>query len=331
MPSAPLNAFAFAALLGCVPLVQAQSSSVSMYGLLDGSVGVSRAVGSSARLSTLDSGKMSTSYLGFSGREDLGSGLSAMFTLDSFLRADSGQTGRFNGDAMWARNAFVGLASQQLGSLRIGRNTTPLFVATLQFNAFGDSFGYSPSIRHYFSSGTATGDSGWSDSVLYASPKVGGFDGGVIVAAGEGAGSRNWGAQMGYRGPALAAALVFQRVGKDGSAALPLDNTDTWQLGSSYDLGTVKLFAQLGKVDNRSKRLSYRLNAVGAAITLGGGKLLAQYGQIDPSAGARRNTVSLGYDHWLSKRTDLYAVLMSDKVAGMSSGYSQSVGIRHRF
>ena len=78
------------------------------------------------------------------------------------------------------------------GKLAVGRNTTPLFVATLAFNAFGDSFGdsfgYSPNIRHYFTSGTVTGDSGWSDSVLYNSPSLGGFKFGVAAATKESAG-----------------------------------------------------------------------------------------------------------------------------------------------
>ena len=47
--------------------------------------------------------------------------------------------------------------------------------------------------------------------------------------------------------------------------------------------------------------------------------------------GGNRNTFSLGYDHFLSKRTDLYAVMMSDKQAGKSGGSAYAVGMRHRF
>ena len=49
--------------------------------------------------------------------------------------------------------------------------------STINFNAFGDSFGYSPSVRHIYTSNTVTGDSGWSDSVLYTTPNMGGFTG----------------------------------------------------------------------------------------------------------------------------------------------------------
>jgi len=320
---------AVAAALLCCGAAQAQNS-VKLYGLVDMSAGSTKNPGGKA-VKGAESGKMSTSYFGLSGNEDLGDGLSAFFTLDSFLRADVGNSGRFNGDGFWARNAFVGLGHKDFGSVKLGRNTTPLFVTTLVYNAFGDSFGYSPSIRQYFTSGTVSGDSGWSDSVLYTSPKFGGLAFGLIVAAGEGAGGRNWGANAGYSEGAFSASAVFQKVAKDGSATVPMDDTKTWQLAMSYDLSVAKLFGQFGKVDNLSTKRDYRLTSLGAAVPMGSGKWLAQYGLISPSTGAKRKTFSFGYDHLMSKRTDLYAVYMSDKIDGLSSGASYSLGIRHRF
>ena len=150
-----------AALIAAIALAagaaQAQSS-VTLSGLLDVSAGQSKAAGSTSRVWGVDNGNMTTSWFGASGSEDLGGGLSALFTLQSFMRADTGASGRFGVDTFWARNAFVGLASKDFGKVTLGRNTTPFFVTTLSFNPFGDSFGYSPSIRHYFTSGTLTGD-----------------------------------------------------------------------------------------------------------------------------------------------------------------------------
>jgi predicted porin len=324
-----------AAALLSVGAAQAQSK-VTLYGLVDMSVGSTKNPGGKA-IKGADSGKMSTSYFGLSGTEDLGGGLSAFFTLDSFLRADVGNNGRFNGDNFWARNAFVCLSSKELGTVRLGRNTTPLFVQTLLFNAFGDSFGYSPSIRHYFSAGstvgggTTTGDSGWSDSVLYLSPKFGGLSGGLFVAAGEGAGGRNWGGNVAYGAGAFAFSAVYQAVEKDGSATAALADTKTWQLGASYDFGVAKLFGQYGEVENETIKRDYKISAVGTSIPVGEGKILAQYSQISASLGSDRKTYSVGYDYNVSKRTDLYAVYMSDKFDGLSSGTSYSVGVRHRF
>ncbi|MDN3922736.1 porin [Roseateles violae] len=321
---------ATAALLALAAGAASAQSKVTLYGLMDMSVGSTKNVGGEAIIGA-ESGKMSTSYFGLSGTEDLGNGLSAFFTLDSFMRMDSGASGRFNGDAFWARNAFVGLSSKDLGTVRAGRNTTPLFVSTLLFNAFGDSFGYSPSIRHYFTSGTVTGDSGWSDSVQYLTPTWSGFSAGAIIAAGEGAGGKNYGVNAGYNSGAFASALVWQHAYKDPSTTSPLDNTETWQLNGSYDFGAAKLFGQYGEVDNKSIHRDYKIFGLGATINVGAGKILAQYGQISASAGPDRKTFSIGYDYWLSKRTDLYLVGMSDQLDGQSDGASYSLGLRHRF
>ena len=48
----------------------------------------------------------------------------------------------------------------------------------------------------------------------------------------------------------------------------------------------------------------------------------------------KRKTATLGYDHFLSKRTDVYTAVMYDKddrFASNQSGTSAAVGIRHRF
>jgi predicted porin len=318
-----------AGLIACMAGPALAQSSVTAFGLIDMSVGSSRAPGATSSILGADSGKMTTSYLGFKGNEDLGDGLSAIFQLEGFLRADSGANGRFTGDTFWARNALVGLSSKEWGTVKLGRNTTTLFVATINFNAFGDSFGYSPAVRHIFSSGTVTGDSGWSDSVLYTTPNFGGFTGSAFVAAGEGAGGRNVAASGTYVAGPLAAALVYQKVQKDGATAV--DDTTVWMGNGAYDFGVVKVFAQYAKATNDTKHIDYKIYEAGASVPVGLGKFLLQVGQISPSTGAGRKTWTAGYDYWLSKRTDVYAVGMIDKLSGQSAGNSFSVGMRHRF
>lgn len=329
MKSTPkaLHPLATAALLATLALGAQAQSSVNVYGLMDLSVGSTKAPGGTAT-TAVDSGKMTTSYYGFGGREDLGGGLAATFRIEGFLRAASGDAGRFNGDPQFSRTASVGLSSARLGSLTLGRNTTALFVSTLGFNAFGDSFGYSPSIRHYFTSGTTTGDSGWSDSIAYNSPVWGGFKAGAMVTSKTGNGG-NWSVNLGYGAGPLAVSLVHQQVKKDGTT--PTQDTDTTQLGASYDFGVAKAFLQLGQVDNDTTGNDYAISGIGARVPLGAGAVIAQYGQIAPQTGADRHTLSVGYLHNLSKRTELYAVAIHDKIDGLSSGGGYSLGIRHRF
>jgi predicted porin len=127
----------------------------------------------------------------------------------------------------------------------------------------------------------------------------------------------------------VSASLVVQRVKKDGAS--PVADTRTTQVGGSYDFGVVKAFAQYGEVENLSTPNTYKISGLGARFPIGKGALLAQWGQISPESGADRKTLSFGYVHSLSKRTELYAVGMSDKVEGLSSGSGYSLGIRHRF
>ena len=320
------TAVACAAWLAAAAGAAHAQSNVQMYGLIDLSAGQSQAPGGVATKG-IDSGKMTTNYIGFKGSEDLGGGLSANFALEHFMRYDTGSAGRFDADAFWARNANVGL-SGNFGAVSLGRVTTSLFVQTLIFNPFGDSFGFSPSIRHYFTSGTTTGDTGWNDSVRYTSPRFGGATFSVHGAPGEGNGGRNAGASVLYFSGAMAGGLAWQKVEKGAT----VQDTTSWQLAGSYDFKTAKLFAQHGSVKNDSTGRSYDITGLGASMPVGGmGKLLAQWGQISPSTGAKRTTVSLGYDHDLSKRTDLYGVYMSDKISGLSTGSNYGVGIRHRF
>lgn len=323
------------ALVGLTSLGAQAQSSVQMYGLIDMSVGSTKAPGGSS-VTGVDSGKMSTSFYGLSGTEELGGGLSAQFKLEAFFRGDTGEQGRFGGDAQFARTSSVGLSHKDFGSINVGRTTTQLFVSTLHFNAFGDSFGYSPSIRHYFTSGagSATGDTGWNDSISYSSPNLGGLRLGASVttkeaAAGPGNGG-NWSVGLSYSGSSgFAASLVHQSVKKDAATSVP--DTETTQLGASYDFGTAKAFLQYGEVKNTTLDTKTKIAGFGVRVPTGSGAVVAQYGLMNPSAGADRNTLSLGYLHTLSRRTELYAVAMSDRLDGLSSGRGYSLGVRHRF
>ena len=336
----PVFKYTAAALLALTALGAQAQSSVTMFGLIDLSIGSNKAPGGTSQTG-VDSGKMTTSYFGMRGSEDLGGGLSAVFRLEGFLLADTGASGRFPGDTLFSRTASVGLSSKTYGTLTLGRNTTPLFISTVSFNPFGDSYGYSPSTRHYFTSGTATGDSAWNNSALYSSPDFGGFKFGLIGAVAapnsSGAGSTNgsnWGANVGYAAGPLSTALVYQSVKKDETRSVPpavQADTRTWQLNGAYDFNVVKAFAQYGEVKNTTFTNTYRISELGARVPVGAGAVLVAWGRVAPKTGDDRNTVSLGYDYNLSKRTDVYAVAMRDKIDGLSSGQSYSVGIRHRF
>ena len=75
-----------------------------------------------------------TSHLGFKGAEDLGSGLSAVWQIESDIAADDGATTSLGG-----RNTFLGLKSDSLGSIMAGRHDTPYKMATRNLDVFADT------------------------------------------------------------------------------------------------------------------------------------------------------------------------------------------------
>ena len=334
----------FVALSLCCLAASAQAqSSVSLYGLIDLAAGSYQTAGAD-RQAGIQSGGMTTSYLGVKGSEDLGGGLKARFALEHFLRADTGSAGRFTTDTFWARNSYVGLEGD-FGAALLGRNTTPLFVSTLLFNAIGDSFGFSPSIRQLFTPSTGVGmlpffgDTGWNNSLLYSSPKWGGLGFNVIGNMDDGAPGatgHNFGANVLYFGGPFAATAAWQRV-RNGAFGTPAgwERQETWQLGGSYDLGIVKLFAQYTNVATTATvDTETDIAGVGASVPLGAGKLIGQYGQSRADVGSSDTThkvLTVGYDLYLSKNTDVYAVYMSDKVSSVDSGNTFAAGMRVRF
>lgn len=337
--SRSLKAVAGAAALLCVGLAQAQSN-VNIYGLMDAAVGSFQMAGADST-TKVQSGNMTTSFIGFSGSEDVGNGLKVTFAIEHFLRADTGTAGRFDGDKFWARNAYVGLATNY-GEYQFGRTTTTMFVSTLMFNAIGDSFAFSPSILQVLTPHAEMlqfyGDTGWSNSVLFKSKSWNGLSFNVQANVGEKAANafgNNLGGSVLYMSGPLAATLSYSKVKNDAfGAPVGFKDQETKQVGASYDLGVAKLFGQYTKIDTSAAAdTGTDIWGVGASIPLAGGKVLAQYGHAkDDGLGDKTNkTLTLGYDYNLSKRTDVYAIYMQDKVTGLDTGDTYAVGIRHKF
>ena len=336
-------------------------TSVSVEGIYDVYVGSMKNSGDAGRTSKLDSGGMSTSYLGFKGAEDLGGGLKATFTLGAFFRGDTGASGRFNGDTFFARDANVGL-SGSLGAVTLGRSISPVTLPAFLFNPVGDSFALSPLVLHKAVSTNAwtnsfAGDTGWSNAIRYTTPSFGGLTANVYYQLGEqvgGTGKNNVGGNVLYFNGPLSLTVAYHDVEVNN----PVDNTVSgpsivksipvtattnltaaeqklWLIGGAYNFNVVKVFATYDQakhdVDLRDKT-----GTLGVSIPTGGaGNILGAVAQTRRTSGAfderRRTTYSVGYDHSLSKRTELYAFLLNDKVSNFENEQSLALGVRHRF
>ncbi|MGI4812054.1 MAG: porin [Janthinobacterium lividum] len=108
---------AFAALGAVAGAAQAQSS-VTLYGVIDAGVNYTSNAGGS-RQYNMTSGVLSGSRWGLRGSEDLGGGLKAIFTLENGFNINDGSFGQ--GGRMFGRQAFVGLSSDNYGTVTLGR------------------------------------------------------------------------------------------------------------------------------------------------------------------------------------------------------------------
>jgi predicted porin len=337
-------------------------TSVNVEGIVDMFVGSMKNSGDLGRTSKVDSGGMSTSFFGFKGVEDLGSGLKANFTLGAFFRADTGAAGRFGtvntaGDTFFARDANVGL-SGSFGAVTLGRSISPVTLPVFLFNPIGDSFTLSPLVLHSavssstFNSSFGNGDTGWSNSIRYTTPSFGGLTGNVYYQLGERAGDtskKNVGGNVLYFNGPLSLTVAYHdvQVGNPtdnpangivtapNAAQTPALEQKLWFVGGAYDFSLAKVFVTYDQakhdIDLRDKTAS-----LGLSIPTGGaGKVLAAAAQTRRTGAGfselRRTTYSLGYDYNLSKRTDLYAFLLNDKVTSYDNAASVALGVRHRF
>lgn len=332
-----------------MPAAHAQSN-VTLYGMADVFVGSVKNPGGRAA-AVNQGGGMSTSFWGLTGKEDLGGGNSAFFVLESYFQPQNGTYGRYAGDSFFSRNAFVGLTTK-FGQLRAGRITTPLYLATIQFNPLFNSYTFSPMIFQTFKGlGTegVVGDSAWNNAVGYTSPTVGGLNAGLLYALGNTAGesgAKKWSVNANFARGAFAAAAIYQYVNFSATpgdlgtalATMPgLYSQSTAQLSVSYDFRIVKLFAQYLNVEDRSRTGNFHGNTgqAGVSVPIGVGALLASYAYTKSSGAAandqHRSTGALGYDYPLSKRTDLYTAIKLDHFSSQSTGVTYGAGMRTRF
>jgi predicted porin len=309
-----------------------QQAPVQIYGVLD--IGVGRYQASGAATETgMRSGQMAASRIGFTSKEDLGDGMFVGFTLESFLRLDTGASGRNDTDPFWSREATVQVGSKA-GTLRIGRMVSPLFESTSRFNAFGPSPGFSPAMRHTFTSGvleSAQGDLYWDSSIAYISPNLGGFTFKLVRSYEPDAAERgNSGVSVTYSQGLVAVALTAESVRIDPRQ--PAGTADSvWQLAGSYNAGWARLFAIYGQTQDGGFDVASKLMTVGAIVRWGDGNVLAQFAQTNAQGDAidrKHQTVSLGYDYELSKRQDIYVVVMRDQIRRQPTLAS---GIRYLF
>ncbi|MDR5832531.1 porin [Caballeronia sp. LP006] len=224
---------AIAILTGFAANIASAQTSVTLYGLIDTGF---EYMSNSASLGATSGGhsvvKMSNgvwqgSRFGLTGKEDLGGGTQAIFTLESSFNSGTGAAVPTNG--MFGRRSFVGLTNAAYGTLTVGRQYTSYYTLLVPYSPINWLTGYG---------GAHPGDIDSMDSsyrannsILYVSPSFHGLTVSGYYALGGVAGSFNrgstWSAGAQYISGPFGIAAAFLRINNStlGGGAWGADST----------------------------------------------------------------------------------------------------------
>ena len=354
-------------------------SSVTLYGLIDtalswqtnqvgATAGNGRATSSGSSVA-LGPGFFNGSRWGFSGAEDLGSGLAAIFRLEAGFNPTTGVS--LQGNREFGRQAYVGLKSQ-FGQLTLGRQYSVPFETLLPYDTIGWANSAASDVWVQLLAGSRLDNTAkyvfniaqWKFTAAYSfGGQAGSVSRGSIYAAG-----------LNYQGAVLSAGLTGQQA-KDlsgnkqsnlGTGSSLVTGPLTWQAyylytrrdgafspSSSQDFSpTYGTYAQLytnpGNTNIGASREArtdhvFQLGTTWQATPAAQIKAAAIYdlGRHVNANGAGGNKLStfLTGDYFLSKGTDVYLAGAFSKVSGTFNGpfagnddsASVTLGLRHRF
>lgn len=248
----------------------------------------------------------------FSGKEDLGGGLSALFKLENAFNADTGNTASA---AFFDKQAFVGLQGPW-GTVRMGRIYTPSFATLALVADPTGTFGVFTATNLMESHGVRL-----NNGIIYNSPGFNpwtyarkGFFGALAHFFGEsptGGSSQNsaTGFNVGYGAGPLDIELSHQRSNLYTNPTLDVDSKSTI-VAANYKWGNAKLYLAYSDNSARNQANQARVKdntdvLLGVSYPLGRGVLSASYIRKDNKLVPQNDANQLGamYEYFLSKRS----------------------------
>lgn len=348
---------ALAALAALSNLAVAQSG-VTVSGMVDVGL-IHESGGSAGSITKVTSGVENGSRIVFRGHEDLGDGDAAIFLLESGFQADTGALGQ--GGLLFGRQAYVGLSSERLGTLTLGRQYTPNY---LIMAGVGDPF--AAGLAGVFSSVFANSGARVNNAVKYVTPHVHGLFAEVLYGAGEVAGAGTAGSAAGaalaWSAGRLNARLGYAWRDNDTATVKNLGTARNLLAAMNYDFTVAKVFLAYGVNHGLNSAQIPSTNAygyavapllshashdmlVGATVPLGAGHLIVSAVHKDDEDAANQDAtlLAVGYAYNLSRRTDLYVAYghidnhngagytVNSAIDTGSGNRAVDIGMRHQF
>ncbi len=270
------------------------------------------------------------SRLGVRGSEDLGGGLKAIFRFTSNFSRTSADGSKLSGTSFKLNeDNYVGLQGG-FGQIALGRKNTAVKLASAPFRNFEDVL--------------ADGNNrprGWqrADGIHYTTPSFGGLTIGATIEPNGVETDSYWALNAIYKaGPLFVSAAVEGSPDDNPTYAvgdIGVDQTN-WQLGASYnwDPITIGLLYQLREESFGGDDLDVWTLPISFKVTPNV-NLRAAVQHNDPENGDDWTNYALGVQYNFSKRTELFANVWDDDIAGVTPGGADEthfgVGLRHSF
>jgi len=298
------------------------------------------------------------SRIGLKGSDDLGSGLTAMWQMEGTVAMDTGTTTTAltaQSTSLFNRNTFLGLKSNDLGTVLLGNYDTPYKVAFRKLDLYADSVQADNRTRIFLN------DARRINSINYISPSFSG----VTVALASVFGAEATTGSL-AKGSATSLSVAFEQ--GPIYAALALDNKKLGDLGTGDLAGTGVATGTAGDKTQGTKvgfgytMSQFAVNAIventkftdvsaASAETKGrniyvGGKFnisstdavkLAIGKKGETKTGSTKNAddvkqITVGYDHGMSKATSVYALYTKVTAQGATADpKALSFGVKHAF
>jgi GBP family porin len=355
-----------AGIVGAFAINAHAQSSVTLYGTLDAGLVYSNNQGGHNNWQE-NSGTVSDTYFGLRGSEDLGSGLHAIFTLESGFNVNSGKFTESN--TLFNRQAFVGLQSDQYGTVTLGRQYDSMVDYLAPLSEAGS--GYTDNLAaHPFDNDNLDHSFSIKNSVKFQSADYAGLRfGGLYGFSNEAGGFENnraYSAGASYTRGGLNVAASYLQMNNSlggtnsGGATSPGDGNNanltaelqrTFGVGANYAYGPATVgFVWTHTQDNNliagdqggvgftvptgtNLHLdNYEINgkyALTPALTLSGAYTYTDGKATGgtTSGDPKWQTVSLQADYSLSKRTDVYVEGVYQHASGQLGDGQENVAM----
>jgi len=259
------------------------------------------------------------SRLGIKGSEDLGNGLSAIYKMEFGVDID----GTVN--TLSTRNQYVGLSDKRWGTFLLGNHNTSAKVMTNK-DIFDDRIADWNEVGFTGGSGAIAEDNRVANAIMYTTPTFNNFTFSAMVTPGETDEDDEINGNITsiagkYSNGPLYVGLAYEEseFQGDDSANPTRDDQEKWRIFASYKIGDFMVGGMYQDIegDGNLQDVDADVWRINGTYTFGNNELKIAYqaGEVDDDRTASAaydspeyDTFTIGLDHRLSKRTELYAI-----------------------